>query len=139
MVDETWLQEMVKQDKIKFEQSVSPAALATQELLDVDHETWLLVKQDKIKFEQCFARAWMKSLVSVISLKLFRSCPAAYPRGRESSDRTAQQSTETKGSSKPTRESARVMYVHTLVGAGGKANGSLVDEKSGIRYQPQPL
>ena len=30
------------------------------------------------------------------------------------------------------------MYVHTLVGAGGTANGSLVDEKSGIRYQPQP-
>ena len=34
---------------------------------------------------------------------------------------------------------ARVMYVHTLVGAGGTANGSRVDEKSGIRYQPQPL
>ena len=93
MADETWLQETVRQDKIKFEQSVSQAELATQELLDDGQGTYDVLQDGGSGVERGVRNPQVSLLVSC---------------------------------------------THTLVGAGGTANGSRVDEKSGIRYQPQP-
>ena len=94
-VDANWRQAVVKQDKIKFEQSVSTAELATQELLDDGQGTHDAGKDGENRIERGVATPHVRP-------------PVSYPYAQE--------------------------------GAGGTAKaGSRVDEKSGVRYQPQPL
>ena len=81
MVDETWLQDMVREDKIKFEQSVSQAALATQELLDDGQGTYDVLQDGGSGVERGVPNPQVSLLVSC---------------------------------------------THTLVGAGGTANGQWI-------------